>query len=338
MRLSEFYYELPPHLIAQNGVEPRDSSRLLVLYRKEKKIEHLPAFREIINLIEPGEVLVLNDSEVVPAKLKGEKDTGGKIEALIIREVEKGVYEALLRPARRIDVGRRVKFRSPKGEEVPCEVIERQGKIWRLRFPESVSPLSLGELPLPPYIKKPLADPSRYQTVFARHKGSLAAPTAGLHFTPSLLESLRNKGVEIVYITLIVGLGTFQPIKTENIEEHRMEEEEYEISEEAAEKINIAKERGKRVIAVGTTVTRALESAAEDNKVTPGRKSTSLFIYPGYEFKIIDSLVTNFHLPASTPLLLTCAFAGKELVLRAYEEAKRLGYRFLSLGDAMFII
>lgn len=338
MRLSEFLYELPPHLIAQNGVEPRDSSRLLVLHRKEGRIEHLPAFREIVNLIEPEEVLVLNDTEVIPAKLKGEKDTGGKIEALLIREVEENTYEALLRPGRRIDVGRRIKFRSQNGEEITCEVVGREGKVWRLRFPPNVSPLSLGELPLPPYIKNPLSNPSRYQTVYAKHKGSLAAPTAGLHFTPSLLETLRSKGVEIVYITLTVGLGTFQPIRTENIEEHKMEEETYEISEEAVEKINRAKEKGKRVIAVGTTVTRALESAAEGNRVRAGRQSTSLFIYPGYQFKIIDALITNFHLPGSTPLLLTCAFAGKELVFKAYEEAKRLGYRFLSLGDAMFIV
>lgn len=338
MRLSEFLYELPPHLIAQNGVEPRDSSRLLVLHRKEGRIEHFTTFREIINLIEPQEVLVLNDTEVIPAKLRGEKDTGGKIEALIIRELGKGIYEALLRPSRRIDVGRRIKFRSPAGEEIHCEVIGREGRIWRLCFPEGVSPLFWGELPLPPYIKKPLSNPSRYQTVFARHRGSLAAPTAGLHFTPALLEALNNKGVAVVYITLTVGLGTFLPITVENVEEHKMEEEEYEISEETAEIINRAKEEGKRIIAVGTTVTRALESAAEGNRVRAGRQSTSLFIYPGYQFRIIDALVTNFHLPASTPLLLTCAFGGKELVFRAYEEAKKLQYRFLSLGDAMFII
>lgn len=338
MRLSEFLYELPPNLIAQNGVEPRDSSRLLVLHRKTGKIEHLSAFREIINLIEPGEVLVLNDTEVIPAKLRGGKDTGGKIEALIVREVEPGVYEALLRPGRRIGIGRWIRFRSEKGEELSCEVIGKEGKLWRLRFPESSSPFSLGELPLPPYIKKSLANPSRYQTVYARRKGSLAAPTAGLHFTSSLLKALKDKGVEVVYITLTVGLGTFQPIRVENIEEHHMEEEEFEISEEAGEKINRAKKEGKRVIAVGTTVTRALESAAEGNRVRVGKQRTSLFIYPGYQFKIIDALVTNFHLPASTPLILTCAFAGKERVFKAYEEAKRQGYRFLSLGDAMFII
>ncbi len=337
MRVSEFVYELPSHLIAQNGVEPRDASRLLLLQRKEGKIEHLPTFREIINLIEPGEVLVLNDTEVIPAKLRGEKDTGGKIEALLVREVEPNIYEVLLRPGRRIDVGRRIRFLSEKGEELLCEVVGRAGKLWRLRVLSGGPPFSLGELPLPPYIKKPLKNPLRYQTVYARRKGSLAAPTAGLHFTPSLLEALRRKGVEIVFISLTVGLGTFQPIRVENVEEHKMEEEEYEISEETAEKINSAKERGKRIIAVGTTVTRALESSAEVNRVRAVKQSTSLFIYPGYQFKIIDALITNFHLPASTPLLLTCAFAGKELVFRAYEEAKKLGYRFLSLGDAMFI-
>ncbi|MBC7327791.1 tRNA preQ1(34) S-adenosylmethionine ribosyltransferase-isomerase QueA [bacterium] len=337
MKLSEFLYELPPELIAQNGAEPRDSSRLLVLHRKDGRIEHLPAFREIINLIEPGEVLVLNDTEVIPAKLKGVKDTGGKIEALLVREVEEGVYEALLRPGRRIDVGRKIRFSSDKGE-IFCEIIGREGKKWLLQFPPGASPFQFGELPLPPYIKEPLREPERYQTVYARKSGSLAAPTAGLHFTLPLLEALRNKGVEIVYITLKVGLGTFQPIRVENVEEHKMEEEEYEISEESARRINEAKKRGSRVIAVGTTVTRALESSASGNFVIPGRRRTSLFIYPGYEFKIIDALITNFHLPASTPLLLTCAFAGKELVFKAYEEAKKLGYRFLSLGDAMFIV
>jgi len=337
MRLADFFYELPPQLIAQNGVEPRDSSRLLVLHRKDGRIEHLPAFREIINLIEPGEALVLNDTEVIPAKLRGKKDTGGKIEALIIREVEPDIYKALLRPGRRIDVGRRISFYSQEGEELLSEVVGREGKFWKLRFPSGISPFSLGELPLPHYVKNPLPNPSRYQTVYARRKGSLAAPTAGLHFTPSLLEALRKKGVEIVYITLSVGLGTFQSIRVEEVEQHKMEEEEFEISEEAAEKINRAKEMGKRVIGVGTTVTRALESAAEGNRVRAGKHSTSLFIYPGYRFKLLDALVTNFHLPASTPLLLVCAFAGKELIFEAYEEAKRLGYRFLSLGDAMFI-
>ncbi|MBC7328790.1 tRNA preQ1(34) S-adenosylmethionine ribosyltransferase-isomerase QueA [bacterium] len=338
MKVSEFIYELPPHLIAQEGIEPRDSSRLLVLNRKTGEIIHLPAFREIVNLLNPGDLLVLNDTEVIPAKLKGRKDTGGKVEVLILEEDENNMFSVLLRPSRRIGVGRRIIFSTPKGEEIFCEVVGRERGIWKLKFPEGVSPFSLGELPLPPYIKKPLEDPSRYQTVYAKRKGSLAAPTAGLHFTPSLLDALKEKGVEIVYITLKVGLGTFKPIRTENVEEHKMEEEEFEISVESAEKINKAKEEGRRVIAVGTTVVRTLESAEENGKVIAGRQTTSLFIYPGYKFKIIDALITNFHLPASTPLLLTCAFAGKELIFKAYEEAKRLGYRFLSLGDAMFII
>ncbi|MGB9607611.1 MAG: tRNA preQ1(34) S-adenosylmethionine ribosyltransferase-isomerase QueA [bacterium] len=338
MKVSDFLYELPPRLIAQNGVEPRDASRLLVLNRKNGEIMHLPRFREIANLLEQGDVLVLNDTEVIPAKLRGRKDTGGKIEVLILTEAEEGVYEVLLRPSRRIDIGRKIIFSTPQGEEITSELIGRKEERWLLKFPLGFSPFSLGELPLPPYIKKPLKNPSRYQTVYARIKGSLAAPTAGLHFTPSLLEELASKGVEIVYITLQVGLGTFKPIRTENVEEHKMEEEEFEISEEAGERINLAKKEGRRVIGVGTTVVRALESAAEGNKVKTGRQKTSLFIYPGYQFKIIDALITNFHLPASTPLLLTCAFAGKELVFKAYEEAKRLGYRFLSLGDAMFII
>jgi S-adenosylmethionine:tRNA ribosyltransferase-isomerase len=338
MKVSEFFYELPPHLIAQEGVEPRDSSRLLVLKRKTGEIIHLPAFREIINLLNPRDLLVLNDTEVIPAKLKGRKDTGGKVEVLILEEEESGLFSVLLRPSRRIDVGRRIIFSTPNGGEISCEVVGREKGIWKLKFPEGISPFSLGELPLPPYIKNPLKDPSRYQTVYAKKKGSLAAPTAGLHFTPSLLEALEKKGVEIVYITLNVGLGTFKPIRTENVEEHKMEEEVFEISEESAEKINKAKEEGRRVIAVGTTVVRTLESAKENGKVKAGRQVTSLFIYPGYEFKIVDALITNFHLPASTPLLLTCAFAGKELIFKAYEEAKRMGYRFLSLGDAMFII
>jgi len=338
MKVSEFFYELPPHLIAQDGVEPRDSSRLFVLNRKTGEIIHMPAFREIVNLLNPGDLLVLNDTEVIPAKLKGRKDTGGKVEVLILEEEESGLFSVLLRPSRRIDVGRRIIFSTPNGEEISCEVVGREEGVWKLKFPEGISPFSLGELPLPPYIKKPLEDPSRYQTVYAKRKGSLAAPTAGLHFTHSLLETLDKKGVEIVFITLNVGLGTFKPIRTENVEEHKMEEEEFEISEESAGKINKAKEEGRRIIGVGTTVVRALESAGKGGKVRAGRKTTSLFIYPGYQFNIIDALITNFHLPASTPLLLTCAFAGKELIFKAYEEAKRLGYRFLSLGDAMFII
>lgn len=291
----------------------------------------------MVDLIEEGEVLVLNNTEVVPAKLKGQKETGGKVEALIIEEVEKGIYEALLRPRRGLQAGKRIIFRSAD-REVEAEILRKSERGWWLKFEEEVSPYELGEPPLPPYIKAPLPDPSRYQTVYAKEKGSLAAPTAGLHFTPQLLQRLEEKGVKIVYITLTVGLGTFKPIRTERVEEHWMDEEYFRISEESARSINEAKRQGKRVIAVGTTVVRTLESAHRNGEVKAGEGYTSLFIYPGYEFKVIDALITNFHLPCSTPLLLVCAFAGKEQIFRAYEEAKKHGYRFLSLGDAMMII
>lgn len=290
-----------------------------------------------MDLIEPGEVLVLNDTEVVPAKLKGQKETGGKVEALIIEEVEREIYEALLRPKRGLQVGKRIIFRSGD-KEVEAKILRKSERGWWLKFEREISPYELGEPPLPPYIKVPLPDPSRYQTVYAKEKGSLAAPTAGLHFTPQLLQRLEEKGVKIVYITLTVGLGTFKPIRTERIEEHWMDEEHFRISEESARCINEAKSQGKRVIAVGTTVVRTLESAYRKGEVEAGEGYTSLFIYPGYEFKVIDALITNFHLPCSTPLLLVCAFAGKEKTFVAYEEAKKQGYRFLSLGDAMMII
>ena len=342
MRVSEFDYELPKELIAKFPAEPRDSSRLLVLNRRTGQIEHR-IFRDIVNYLKPGDVLVLNDTKVIPARLYGELPTGGKVELLLIRQVEPSVWEVMARPARKLKPGKEIIFDSELTGEVLAYVGEGR-RLVKFRLPEGKEFMEkldeIGHIPLPPYVEREETpeDRVKYQTVFARREGSVAAPTAGLHFTPELLKQLKEMGIIIKTVTLHVGPGTFKPVKVERVEEHEMDYETYSVPPETAQEINRAKREGRRVIAVGTTVVRTLESAAsKEGLVKSGEGITNLFIYPGYRFKVIDALITNFHLPRSTLLMLVSAFAGKEKVLNAYREAVKMGYRFYSFGDAMFI-
>ncbi|MGB9791217.1 MAG: tRNA preQ1(34) S-adenosylmethionine ribosyltransferase-isomerase QueA [Thermacetogeniaceae bacterium] len=345
MKVEEFDYHLPPELIAQYPPPRRGDSRLLVLDRSTGEIEHrfFPAVKDYLR---PGDVLVLNKTKVFPARLYGRRgDTGGRVEVVLLREKEPLVWEALVRPGRRAREGVWILFGNG---ELKAEVLERTdagGRILRFatiageNFWELI--FRLGEVPLPPYIKRRAGelDKERYQTVYAQAVGSVAAPTAGLHFTEELLAELQLKGVRIAFVLLHVGLGTFRPVRVENVEEHTMHEEFWQVEADAARLINEARSAGGRIVAVGTTSVRVLESAAaEDGTVTPGEGWTRLFIYPGYRFKAVDCLITNFHLPRSTLLMLVCAFAGRELVLRAYNEAVALKYRFFSYGDAMLIL
>jgi len=342
MKVSEFDYELPKELIAKFPAEPRDSSRLLVLNRRTGQIEHR-IFRDIVNYLKPGDVLVLNDTKVIPARLYGELPTGGKVELLLIRQVEPSVWEVMARPARKLKPGKEIIFDSELTGEVLAYVGEGR-RLVKFRLPEGKEFMEkldeIGHIPLPPYVEREETpeDRVKYQTVFARREGSVAAPTAGLHFTPELLKQLKEMGIIIKTVTLHVGPGTFKPVKVERVEEHEMDYETYSVPPETAQEINRAKREGRRVIAVGTTVVRTLESAAsKEGLVKSGEGITNLFIYPGYRFKVIDALITNFHLPRSTLLMLVSAFAGKEKVLNAYREAVKMGYRFYSFGDAMFI-
>lgn len=343
MRVEEFDYELPEELIAQEPLEARDASRLLVVDRNAKVFFHR-SFTELPHLLAPGDLLVFNDTRVIPARLWGVKTSGGgKIEVLLLNSLDDQRWEALVRPGRRVRPGQLLVF--PGGEALEAEIESQTsfgGRVLRFnRRGEELRRIihTIGEVPLPPYIKAPLHDKERYQTVYARHEGSVAAPTAGLHFTPRLLARLKEEGVKTACLTLHVGLGTFRPVKVENVEDHEMHEEFYRISAGLSLAVKATKEKGGRVIAVGTTAARALESAAQpDGEVKPGEGWTRLFIYPGYNFKVVNGLVTNFHLPRSTLLMLVSAFAGKELILSAYREAVRLRYRFFSFGDAMLII
>lgn len=332
--LEEYRYDLPEEHIAQQPVEPRDSSRLLVLRRDTGKREHR-VFRDIVEYLRAGDTLVLNNTRVSARRLRGVKTTGAQVEALLLREVQPGVWEALVRPGRRLLVGSQVVLEGTlRAEVVAC--LPEGMRLLRFEDPHAVHRQPLGEIPLPPYIRRKLEREERYQTVYAAVNGSAAAPTAGLHFTPELLQRLRDQGVQIVTITLHVGIATFRPPEPEQIAQGRLHPEWYTISEEAAEAIN---RTPGRIVAVGTTCVRALESAAVGRRQVQAHSgSTELFILPGFQFQVVEAMVTNFHLPASTPLLLVCAFAGKEHVLAAYGEAVALGYRFLSFGDAMFII
>jgi S-adenosylmethionine:tRNA ribosyltransferase-isomerase len=343
MKVSDFDYELPKELIAKFPAEPRDSARLLVLYRDSGKLEHR-IFRDIVDYLREGDVLVLNDTKVIPARLFGRLDTGGKVELLLIRQPFPNLWEVMAKPARKLKEGKKIFF---DGElEGIVKGYAGEGKRFvefKLKggkdFMEKLE--EIGHIPLPPYIEREERpeDREKYQTVFAQKPGAVAAPTAGLHFTEELLEKLRDKGVIIKTVTLHVGPGTFKPVKVENVEEHQMDYETYNIPEETAKEVNRAKDERRRVIAVGTTVVRTLESAADENgRVKSGEGSTNLFIYPGYRFKVIDALITNFHLPRSTLLMLVSAFAGRERILNAYREAVKKGYRFYSYGDAMFIV
>lgn len=344
MFVSEFDYHLPKELIAQEPIEPRDASRLLVVDRKSGEF-YDSSFSEITDWLFPGDLMVINNTRVIPARLFGALPTGGKIEFLLLRRIAEGIWEVLSRPARKVKVGTKVKF-----DGFEAVILERQVQGIRVvRFqPEDITPFlkTKGELALPPYIRQKCQETERYQTVYARVPGAVAAPTAGLHFTPELLEKISNKSVQITPITLHAGLGTFRPIKVEQVEEHQLHPEEFEIGRESAEMIDRALEERRRVVCVGTTVVRVLESQAEWKvqsgeyrvRVKPGRGETSLYIYPGYQWKVTGALVTNFHLPKSTLLLLVCALAGRELIMKAYQYAIEKRFRFYSFGDAMLIV
>lgn len=347
MRVDEFDYSLPQELIAQVPLERRDESRLLVLDRSTGRTEH-KRFHDVKEFLRPGDVLVVNDTRVIPARMHGRRKTGGKVEVLLLRDLGGDDWECLVKPGQKVRTGDEFIIPDPKsaGREVVLtgKVLRRTAYGGRVvhwdydgRWEDALR--RVGQVPLPPYIKVPLTDPSRYQTVYAKIPGSSAAPTAGLHFTPELLGEIEKMGVLLEAVTLNVGLGTFRPVKEETVEAHVMHEEYFEISEETARAITQVRKEGGRLFAVGTTVVRCLESSStEDGRVIPFRGETGLFIYPPYRFKVVDRMITNFHLPKSTLLMLVAAFAGKENVLNAYEEAVALRYRFFSFGDAMLII
>ncbi len=340
MKRQDFYYELPEELIAQDPLENRESSRLLVLDKKSGAISH-HIFREIINYLNPGDCLVINDTKVIPARLIGEKEgTGAKIEILLLKRRENNIWETLVKPGKKARPGTRISFGNGLLIGEILEIAEEGNRLIRFTYEGIFEEIldRLGQMPLPPYITHQLKDKNRYQTVYAKHSGSAAAPTAGLHFTPELLRAIEDKGVKIARVTLHVGLGTFRPVKAEEITDHHMHSEFYQIDETAAEKINRAKEDGHRIVCVGTTSCRTIESAADENgHLEAGNGWTDIFIYPGYRFKVMDSLITNFHLPESTLIMLVSALAGRKNVLTAYEEAVRERYRFFSFGDAMFM-
>lgn len=340
MKTSDFYFDLPEELIAQDPLEDRSSSRLLVLDRESGSTSH-HIFKDIVDMINPGDCLVLNNTKVIPARLLGVKeDTGAGVEIFLLKRVSDTEWETLVRPGKKLRPGARVSFGDGILKAEIVDVLEEGNRLVRFEYDGIFEEIldKLGEMPLPPYITHKLKDRDRYQTVYAKYDGSAAAPTAGLHFTNELLKTLEEKGVNIAYVTLHVGLGTFRPVKVDDVTNHHMHSEFYMISEEAAKTINKTKENGGRVICVGTTSCRTIESAADENghlEATEG--NTEIFIYPGYKFKVLDALITNFHLPESTLVMLVSALAGKENVLKAYEEAISERYRFFSFGDAMFI-
>lgn len=337
---SDFYFDLPQELIAQDPLEDRSSSRLLVLDKETGEVSH-HIFREIVEYLHSGDCLVLNNTKVIPARLLGEREgTGAHVEVLLLKRREGDVWETLVKPGKKCRPGTRLSFGDGLLKAEVLETVEEGNRLIHFEYEGIFEEVldRLGEMPLPPYITHKLQDKNRYQTVYARYEGSAAAPTAGLHFTRELLQQIEQKGVEIAYVTLHVGLGTFRPVKEENILEHHMHSEYYEITEEAAQKINRTRENGGRIICVGTTSCRTVESAAdEQGKVAAGCGNTEIFIYPGYRFKVLDALITNFHLPESTLVMLVSALAGRENVLGAYQEAIREKYRFFSFGDAMLI-
>ena len=340
IKKSDFYFELPEELIAQDPLEDRSGSRLLMLDKISGRTEH-HIFKEIIDYLRPGDCLVLNNTKVLPARLMGVKeDTGAAIEVLLLKRNENDVWETLVKPGKKAKPGTRISFGNDSLHAEVLEVVEEGNRLIRFSYEGIFEEVldRLGEMPLPPYITHKLQDKNRYQTVYAKYDGSAAAPTAGLHFTQELLRQIEDKGVETAYVTLHVGPGTFRPVKADNILEHHMHSEYYQVTAEAAEKINRAKAEGHRVICVGTTSCRTVESAAKpDGTLEACCGNTEIFIYPGYRFKVLDCLITNFHLPESTLVMLVSALAGRENVLQAYEEAIRERYRFFSFGDAMFI-
>lgn len=340
MDLKDFNYDLPEELIAQDPLEDRSSSRLMVLHKDTGRIEH-KIFRDIIDYLNPGDCLVINDTKVIPARLMGIKeDTGAAIEVLLLKRNVDDVWECLVKPGKKARTGARIIFGEGLLVGEIVDVIEDGNRMIKFHYEGIFEEIldKLGQMPLPPYITHKLQDKNRYQTVYARNEGSAAAPTAGLHFTKELLEKIKEKGVNVVSITLHVGLGTFRPVKVDKIEEHHMHTETFNISKEAADTINRTRAAGGRVIAVGTTSCRTLESAAADDGTIPARSGdTDIFIYPGYKFKAIDCLITNFHLPESTLMMLVSALAGRDNIMNAYETAVKERYRFFSFGDAMFI-
>lgn len=339
MNKSDFYFDLPDELIAQHPLEDRSSSRLLVLDKSDGSIEH-KVFRDVIDYFEAGDCLVLNDSRVLPARIFGVKDTGASVEFLLLKRMEGDRWETLVKPGKRAKVGLKFTFGDGLLEGEIVALAEEGARIIEFRYKGIFEEIldQLGTMPLPPYITAQLEDQERYQTVYSKVTGSAAAPTAGLHFTEELLGTFKAKGVHICYVTLHVGLGTFRPVKVDNILEHEMHSEYYEISKETAEVINLAKASGKKVVSVGTTSTRTLESACDsEGKLSEKSGWTDIFIYPGYEFKVIDRLITNFHLPESTLIMLVSTLAGHKEVMHAYDVAVEERYRFFSFGDAMFI-
>ena len=341
MKTSDFFYELPEELIAQDPLEDRTASRLLVLDRKTDKLEH-KIFSDVIDYLKPGDCLVINNTRVIPARLIGEKEgTGGKVEILLLKRRENDVWESLVKPGKKLRPGARVTFGDGRLKAEILEIAEEGNRLVKFYYEGIFEEIldSLGEMPLPAYITHKLEDKEMYQTVYAKFDGSAAAPTAGLHFTNELLEKIRQKGIKIASITLHVGLGTFRPVKVEDVNNHHMHTEWYEVNKEAAEIINETKKNGRRVICVGTTSCRTIESVADENGLMSAKTGeTDIFIYPGYKFKVMDGLITNFHLPESTLVMLVSAFAGKERVLSAYESAVKERYRFFSFGDAMILI
>ena len=336
---SDYYFDLPEELIAQDPMEKRDECRLLVVDKKTGETEH-HKFNEIINYLEPGDCLVLNNTKVIPARLLGEKEgTGASVEILLLKRKEADVWETLVKPGKKLRPGARVSFGGGILKAEILDIVDEGNRLVKFYYDgiwEEVLD-RLGEMPLPPYITHKLQDKNMYQTVYAKYEGSAAAPTAGLHFTEKLLEDIKAKGVDLAFVTLHVGLGTFRPVKVDNVLEHHMHTEWYQVTQEAADKINKAKENGHHIICVGTTSCRTIESAADENgHLSACSGDTSIFIYPGYKFKVLDQLITNFHLPESTLVMLVSALAGREHVLAAYEEAIKERYRFFSFGDACF--
>ena len=341
MKVTDYYFDLPQEQIAQDPLEDRSSSRLLVLDKETGEYSH-HVFREITEFLKPGDCLVLNNTKVIPARLFGEKEgTQAKIEILLLKRKENDVWETLVKPGKKAKVGTKIIFGGGLLVGEVIDIVEEGNRLIKFTYEGIFEEIldQLGQMPLPPYITHQLKDKNRYQTVYAKYDGSAAAPTAGLHFTPELLQQVKDMGVDIAEVTLHVGLGTFRPVKVDNILEHHMHSEFYMVTQEAADKINNAKKNGHRVICVGTTSCRTIESAADENGMLRESSGwTEIFIYPGYQFKVLDCLITNFHLPESTLLMLVSALAGREHVLAAYEEAVKEGYRFFSFGDAMLIL
>jgi S-adenosylmethionine:tRNA ribosyltransferase-isomerase len=342
MKTSDFNYHLPPEFVAQTPVEPRDQSRLMVLRRSEGSVGH-HYFYEIASYLNSGDTLVLNNSRVIPARILGQKsDSGTKVEILLLRRVDNSLWEILIRPGRKVSIGTKIRIKNEFAgtvQETTVEVIELgEGGTRVIRFLDEGLLEKFGQVPLPPYIHTPLAEPERYQTVYAEIDGSVAAPTAGLHFTPKLLNKVQKKGVRLAFVTLHIGLDTFRPVRVDDPGQHKIHKEYGELSPEAAAVLRQTKKQGKKIIAVGTSTVRLLEAAAQSGTVRPFAGWVDLFILPGYQFRTTDAMISNFHLPRSTLLMLVSAFAGRDFILRAYDQAKNLGYSFYSFGDAMLIL